>query len=208
MGELAANRPEFLELVGPRDDKADASTAAARIGLVGRERRVGDLRPTHRINRRAAPGADPSLALDIELDRQPRQSCIAPVEMQCAHGSGGVGAAIVGRENKDRIVELAEFREQCHEAADILVGVGAAGRRGHRPRQVPPDRAQIDGCPGEAIPLPSDARSVRRAAHPSRRHNDPDILPDPLAWPAMARARHCWRYRERTAWSGPGCGSR
>src|SRR6516164_11437493 len=122
MGELAANRPEILELVGPRDDKADAPSAAAGVGLVGRERRVGDLRPAHRINCGAPPGADPRLALDIELDWQRRQSGMAPVEMQCAGWPGGVGTAIVAREDKDRIAEFAEFLEQCYKAADILVG--------------------------------------------------------------------------------------
>src|SRR5437016_1250666 len=42
--------------------------------------------------------------------------------MQCAGGSGGVGAAIVGREDKDRVGELTELVEQGDEAADILVG--------------------------------------------------------------------------------------
>src|SRR5271168_4206370 len=106
MAELAADRSEILELFGPRDDKADAPPAAAGIGLVGREGGVGDLRPTHRINGGAASGADPGLALDIDLDRQSRQSGIAPVEMQCAGGPGGVGDAIVGSKDKDRVVEL------------------------------------------------------------------------------------------------------
>src|SRR6516162_2607663 len=122
MGELATNCSEILELVRPRDDKADAPSAAARISLVGWERRVGDLRPTHRIDGGAPPGADPSFALDIEIDWQCRQPGIAPVKMQCAGGSRGVGAAIVGGEDKDRIGELTQLIEQCHEAADILVG--------------------------------------------------------------------------------------
>ena len=58
--------------------------------------------------------------------------------MQRAGGPGGVGAAIVGSEDKDRVVELAELFEQRHEAADILVG--AVKHRGigfHVPRKEP-----------------------------------------------------------------------
>jgi hypothetical protein len=122
MGELAAKRPAIFELVGPRDDEADAPAAAAGIGLVGREGGVGDLGPTHRVNGGAAPGADPVFALQIDVDRQWRQPGIAPVEVQGAGGSRGVGTAIVGREDKDGIGQLPDLVEQCHEAADILVG--------------------------------------------------------------------------------------
>ena len=128
--------PEILELIGPRDDKADPSPATAGVGLVGWERSVGDLRPTHRINGGSPSGADPSFALQIDLHRQSRQPGIAPVEMQCAGGPGGIGAAIVGSEDKDRVVELAELFEQRHEAADILVGaVKHCGIGFHVPRK-------------------------------------------------------------------------
>ena len=122
MAELAADRAAIFELVGPRYDKADPPAAAAGIGLVRREGSIRDLRPARRVDRRTATAADPLGPFEIDLDRQGRQSGIAPVEVQGAGRARGIGAAIVGRENYDRIVELAQFTEQCHEAADILVG--------------------------------------------------------------------------------------
>src|SRR6266852_1567416 len=106
MRELVADRAAILELAGPRDDEADAPPTAARIGLVGGEGGIGDLRPPGRVYRRSAPSADPPLALDIDFDRQGREPGEAPVEMQRPSRAGRAGAAVIRREREDRVVEL------------------------------------------------------------------------------------------------------
>src|SRR5262245_60335357 len=122
MAKLAADRPNIFQLVGPGGDKADTAPTAASVGLIGREGGGRDLRPARRGDGRAAPRADPACALEIALDRQSGQPGKTPVEMQRAGWPGRVGAAIIGRENKDRVVELTQRVEQGYEATDILVG--------------------------------------------------------------------------------------
>ena len=67
MAELAADRSAIFELIGPREDEADPPAAAPGVGLVGREGGVGDLRPAHGIDRRAATAADPVGTFEIDL---------------------------------------------------------------------------------------------------------------------------------------------